>query len=220
MADTKSGIAEFVQGKGLIIGIVLILGIAVGFIFLNQEEEAPPAAAAPVATATLSPGETASAEPEPAETGTGPENGTEQPSDGLPAGDTEPGTDQDTETTEESPDGTPPEPMAGTHDQGVTMEEWRPTAEKFAAAWANPEGGKEAWLKRLKPVVTDQLYSSFEYTEPHNIYKDTLKRVVTMESLGYAYDFQGEYEKNGPLFLGRIVAQPDGSWLVDGVTSP
>lgn len=43
--------------------------------------------------------------------------------------------------------------------------DWEPVAQGFGEAWANTDGGRDAWLERLRPYVNDTTYQGFEYTD-------------------------------------------------------
>lgn len=52
------------------------------------------------------------------------------------------------------------------HEQAPEVKtDWRPVAEDFAKAYGNPEGGRDAWLARLKPLVNEETYQGFESTD-------------------------------------------------------
>lgn len=59
-----------------------------------------------------------------------------------------------------------PQLSPGNQPQAPTPEtDWRPVAEGFAKAWASTEGGRDAWLERLRPYVNDSTYQGFEFTD-------------------------------------------------------
>lgn len=105
---------------------------------------------------------------------------------------------------------------------GTVMSDPQPVADEFAKQWANPEGGKEAWLARLRPLITDDAYAGFSYTGEENILPLKLIKVTIVKDPGHLasgfYRFIGTYEGCGDVILSTITPQPEGSWLVDTTT--
>ncbi len=70
-----------------------------------------------------------------------------------------------TETASAAATSDVPQLSPGNNPQAPTANgDWEPTARAFAEAWANPEGGRDAWLARLRPLVDDTTYQGFERT--------------------------------------------------------
>lgn len=110
--------------------------------------------------------------------------------------------------------------VIGNQPQTPDIQPWEGFAEAFSVAWADTSGGKDAWLERLDPYITDELRNSYGYTDIRALYDDTLVRITADEEDKAAYKvFTAEYEESGKLFQGLIMLQPDGSWKVD-TTAP
>lgn len=100
------------------------------------------------------------------------------------------------------------------------LQDWEENAEKFAVEWADTAGGKESWLKRIEPLVTEDLYESFTYTDIRALYDDKFDKIRIDEQQASYIIYTAFYEENGPLFQGLIQVQADGSWLVKNVGLP
>lgn len=117
----------------------------------------------------------------------------------------------------EGPNGT----VIGNNDQTAPIQDWGVVAEDFAIAWADTSGGKDAWLERLDPLITDELHDSFTYTDIRALYDDTFVSITADQEDQMAYKtFTARYETNGDLFQGLITLQSDGSWKVDTIAPP
>lgn len=113
-----------------------------------------------------------------------------------------------------------PEIVAGGAQQAVTAQAWRPVAEAFAAAWANPDGGKDAWASRLQGYATPALTATFAYTDIRNVPADELVSVSTIDEASGTVSFSAVYAEGGTRFQGLAIIRSDGSWLVDKVAAP
>ena len=103
--------------------------------------------------------------------------------------------------------------------QDVTLGDWRPTARGFAEAWANPDGGKDAWLGRMKPMLTDEMYNRFKNTNENQIEDLNYEGLSVYseneneEIIDISYEGQRDYM--------RIALTPAGEdWKVAYVTQP
>lgn len=205
---------QFLKDNAVVIGLVVIVTASVAFFAFTQnapvaKSEAGAVTPAPVATAEL-------------ETGTGGTATSPSAGPADPTGSTAPstGTGGSQGGTQASPTSTPSEPVVlGKEPQGVKEKEWRPYAKDFAAAWVNTADGKEAWLSRLKPLVSASLYAGYVQTDIRVI------PAVAVDTVSMAEESPGfktfvAYSAAGPLLQGRIAVQADGSWVVDQVSPP
>lgn len=98
---------------------------------------------------------------------------------------------------------------------------WDYASEKFAAAWANPSVGKEAWLKAMEPYATDELLAGFEYTDIRAVAQTEEVSVSLSEEIGDHRTFIAYDDINGgPLFEGLATRGDDGTWKVSKVGAP
>lgn len=148
----KNRVKEFIS-KNPILTAVIVLGIivTVGYnIFANNrgENAAPAPQATKVIAGSTSTDTATAAETEP----------TAAPTTALP-----------TDIPQLSPGNSP---------QAPTVEaDWRPVAEEFAKAYTNKDGGRDAWLERLRPLVDDVTYSAFEnYEFDRDVYSATYQK--------------------------------------------
>ncbi|MCC3292824.1 hypothetical protein [Arthrobacter sp. zg-Y1110] len=209
MAESpQSPVLTFIKEKALIIAVVILIAAAAVYIGVTRTGDSDETAtvqptAAPTAVLGGGPeGPTASP------TGSGSPEATEGAQDGTGGPDVS--TPQPSETPEL-------EIHVGNNQQAIEETDWRVNADAFSEAWANPEGGKEAWLKRLRPYVTDELYKSFGYTDIRNIPSDTLRSNSPMEEGGGTLSFQAIYADGGNRFNGLMQIQPDGTWLMSTI---
>ncbi|MET4144038.1 hypothetical protein [Arthrobacter sp. UYCo732] len=202
---------QFLKDNAVVIGLVVVVAASVAFFAFTQNA---PAAKSPVGAVTPAPVATAQLE---TGTATSPSAG---PSDqaGSPA--PSDGTAGSQGGGQPSPTPSASEPVVlGKEPQGVKAKEWRPYAKDFASAWVNTADGKEAWLSRLKPLVSDRLYAGYVTTDIRVIPAVTVDSVsMAEESLGFKTFVA--YSTAGPLLQGRVAVQADGSWLVDQVSPP
>lgn len=200
---------QFLKDNAVVIGLVLIVAVSV-IVFAVLQGESKPEPKAGV-TPTVS----SSAELE-----------TTAPS-GAASSSAGPGPSAPAHASSE-PSSAAQEPAApsaaaprviGTGPQAVAEKEWKPYARDFAASWANTAGGKDAWLARLKPLVSAGLYEGFTKTDIRSVPNVALDGVSLAEDKLGVKTFTA-YSANGALLEGRVRLQPDGSWLVDQVGPP
>lgn len=98
--------------------------------------------------------------------------------------------------------------------QAPEAQDWRPVARDFATAWADSEGGKDAWLARLKPLTTDEVYKGFENTDEKAIQNLTYSGLAVRLTQGSVKYVNISYEETGDLMQIGLVTQNDGSWKV------
>ncbi|MGK3708805.1 hypothetical protein [Arthrobacter sp. IK3] len=211
MAERRQNpVLAFLTGRGALIIITILIAAAVVYTVATgstEPEDAPAPAPSAAPTAVLEGG---------ADDSVAPSAGSGSPS---PSATAQEGT--------EAPSGsgaTPsPEPTLeihiGNNQQAVEAADWKETADAFSAAWANPEGGKDAWLKRLRPYVTDSLYKSFGYTDISRVPSDTFRSTSPLEEGGGNMSFQAYFEEGGNRFNGLLQIQHDGTWLVKTIGS-
>lgn len=194
----------FIKDKAAVLVIAVLIVIGAVYIGITRtggdEEAAPQPTAAP--TAVLGGGPDS---PEPSPTGSGSPGDSAGPDTGT----------QPSETAVPAPEtGSEVQIRVGDAQQAVEAADWSGTADAFSAAWANPEGGKDAWLARLKPYLTPSLYASFGYTDIRNIPTDTFVSTSPGEEGGGTMVFHALYKDGGNLFDGLLEIQNDGTWLV------
>ncbi|GAA4033913.1 hypothetical protein GCM10023063_17220 [Arthrobacter methylotrophus] len=204
---------QYLKDNIVVIGLIVVVAASLAFFAFTQAKtaEAKPAAAVnptPIATAALdnpsSPGATgtpgASAGPSAAAysqaVSTGPQNAI-QP---VPTA---------TSTTN----------VASANSKSVTAKDWKVYAEAFTKAWMNTAGGKDAWLGRLKPMVSPDLYAGFTATDISTVPTTAFQNVSLAEESRASKTFRA-YSTNGPVLEGRVSIQVDGSWIVDQVGPP
>ena len=209
---TKAGIGAISAG-------VIVVAAAAFFAFTggSDKDEAPD----PVATASMAPIGTPSPSTSGAPSASADPTGIPEGIEGT-AGDG----DSDASGPEPSPAAQQPSeenPAAvpgangpirvGDHAQGPSIGDWEPTAEAYGAAWADPSGGHAAWLERLKPHITPEMYMSFTYTDIANITARDLKYVIIADEGVRTKDFKIHYE-DGYALLAQAEIQNDGTWRV------
>jgi len=110
---------------------------------------------------------------------------------------------------------------AGGQKQAPTLGDWKPVAEKFATAWANPEGGKDAWLKRLRPLTNDKAYSGLENTSAERLPKLTFASLDTQVENESTVVVDAVYTGSSkPVLRIGLAPENNGQWQVVYVTEP
>ena len=107
----------------------------------------------------------------------------------------------------------------GSSAQAPTLASWRNYAWMFAAAWANPAGGKDAWLARMAPFATADLMKQFGYTNIANVRPDTVTGVFLEQDGGSTVKFSVTFANQGTSMMGIMVVQPNLTWKVSQVGS-
>lgn len=123
-------------------------------------------------------------------------------------------------TAEPSPSATTSvEPARGSfQEQAPTTADPSPTLREFAQAWVNTAEGKEAWLAGLRPLVTDEIYSGFEYTSETNLPAfEYVSSEITSNETSRAMGTV-TYKDQGTMLEVGLIAQNDGSWRVGFVS--
>lgn len=78
-----------------------------------------------------------------------------------------------------------PQLSSGNQAQAPTpTADWEPVAQGFGEAWANTEGGRDAWLQRIRPYVNDAMYQGFEYTDFERYVTDRQMERVELDGTG------------------------------------
>lgn len=194
---------QFLQKNLLLIGVIALVVVALAVVILKPGTS-PAAAPAPSITATAG-----AATPAPTKAPSASTSPTAEPATTKSPTASTPAT---TQTAAPTPAATEA-PLIGNNPQSVEVENWRPYAEKFAQAFANTTGGKEAWLARLRPLVTDSLYSGFKATDMSRVTSRTFKTVNTMDEENAYSTFVAVYA-DGSAIEGLIQVQNDGTWRV------
>lgn len=200
---------QYLKDHALLVGSILAVVIAVAVWAFTQA--APKTEAAAVArptvsaTATLGGDETASASATP----------TAAPEDSAAAL----AAAAAQAAAQASPEAAGPV-VLGAAPQAPSEKPWRPYADAFGTAWVNLDGGKDAWLARLKPLVSEGLYDGFTSTDINAIPIDTYESVTIIEESPMSKTLRGYLVNNGHFYNARLTIQHDGTWLVDQLTSP
>lgn len=116
---------------------------------------------------------------------------------------------------------TTPSPLVTTHtpksiSPAASLDEgsWDDTARDFAVAWGNPAGGKEAWLERLKPLMSEDEFKKMQETNEQDIQNLTYSSMVTArqdyENLQFIVDVHYKEKEDAVLRVGIALAE-DGS---------
>lgn len=101
--------------------------------------------------------------------------------------------------------------------QAPEQGDWEPAADGFAAAYANPSVGREAWLAALKPFVTGSSYRGFENTDINRVQQDEVEYVLLDDELERIVRFHIYFKGGSQPLMGTAEIQNDGSWLVSSV---
>ncbi|MBG0738673.1 hypothetical protein IV500_04460 [Paeniglutamicibacter antarcticus] len=205
---------QYLKDNVVVISLVVIVAVSIVIFAFTQNAPAakPAASVAPTAvpTAALDTGA-------PVTGATSTSEATEDHS-GSTASSTAPGGSQG--GAQPSPSPTAVEHVVvGTGPQGVSAKDWRPYAEEFSKAWVNTADGKDAWLTRLKPMVSADLYAGFTRTDLNSVPAATYRSITLAEESLASKTFRA-YSMNGQMFEGRVSVQPDGTWIVDQVGPP
>lgn len=201
---------QYLKDNAVVIGLVVIVAASVAFFAFTQSAPAEKQAAevkptAP-ATAVLEPNAGATS-PSEATEGQAGSNGSSTAATGPENG------------TQPTPTPTPTKVVLGSEPQAVAAKDWRTYAQEFSKAWVNTADGKDAWLGRLKPMVSADLYAGFTRTDIGTIPTAKYQSVSLAEESLASKTFRA-YSTNGPMFEGRVSVQADGSWIVDQVGPP
>ncbi len=92
----------------------------------------------------------------------------------------------------------------------------------FAKAWLNTDGGKDAWLGRLKPLISAELLDEFRTTDVIKIPQVQLGLAATRDGSNRLNAVFGIYEAgdNKTIAIGEETFQPDGKWQIIKLGSP
>jgi hypothetical protein len=214
-ADSKqlNPALQYLKDNAVVIGLIVIVAASIAFFVFTQSASAakPVAAVTPAAvpTAALDGNTPATAATSASAPPAGPSGSTA--SSTAAAGAQGP--------AQPSPSPTPTKVVLGKEPQAVSAKDWRPYAQDFSKAWANTADGKDAWLSRLKPLVSADLYAGFTRTDVSTLPAATYESVSLAEESKASKTFRA-YSTKGQMFEGRVSIQADGSWLVDQVGPP
>lgn len=219
---------QYLKDHAVVIGLVLALAASVGFYAFNQmSANAEPVAATAVPTVNSTAGisnvapTAAAGTPSAAAT---PTLGSTAPAGGQNAGTAAQG-GSGPAIGAQAPAPTAsayPEPTVtiGNGPQAPTLQDWKITARGFGAAFANPSGGKDAWLAGIKPYVTPALYAKYLPTDIRSIPTEKLLDVYQDKRSGGVVVYHPSYASGSNQFQALMKIQPDGTWLVDQVDAP
>lgn len=203
---------QYLKDNIVVIGLVVIVAASLAFFALTQAKpETKPAAEvkpAPVATAALdstaAPGATS-----PAEGSAGSAGATDAPAGAAVA----------QNATQPTATASATKHVASANSKSVTAKDWKTYAQEFSKAWANTSDGKDAWLGRLKPMVSADLYAGFTRTDISTVPAAPYQSVSLAEESKASKTFRA-YSTNGQMLEGRVSVQADGGWIVDQVGPP
>lgn len=203
---------QFLQDNLALIGIVAVVIIAVAIVLFQQGPSEKKSAPVPSITATAGAATSApSSSATPTATATasatqGPSGSTSSPSPAATAAPS-PSATAAAAASEASR-------IVGDQPMAPEVQNWRPYAEKFSQAYGNTTGGKEAWLARLRPYVTDKLYEGFKTTDISRVTPGSFQTVNTLTEENAYSTFVARYSDRGPIEV-LIQVQNDGSWKVN-----
>lgn len=206
---------QYLKDNAVVIGLIVIVAASVAFFAFTQAKPAVDPAAevkpAPIATAALGQASV------PGATGASGASGAPTATAGTTSA--TPGAAGAQNAAQPTPTATPSQAILGKSPQAVTAKDWRLYAQDFSKAWANTAGGKDAWLSRLKPMVSADLYAGFTRTDINTLPTDPYQSVSLAEESKASKTFRA-YSTHGQMFEGRVSVQADGSWVVDQVGPP
>lgn len=217
---------QYLKDHVVLIALITALAVSVGFYAFNQmTAKAEPAAATAAPTVNSTAGisnvaPTAGAgTPSPAIT---PTPGSTAPSGGQYAGTAAQGGSGSTPKAQAPAPSAYPTPTVtvGNGPQAPTLQDWKITARGFSAAFADPSGGKDAWLARIKPYVTPGLYAKYTPADIRSIPTERLLDVYQDKRSGGVVVYHPSYASGSNQFEALMKIQPDGTWLVDQVDAP
>lgn len=203
---TENGLQRalrFLQDNFILIGIAAVVVIAIFMVVVKPGSSSQAAAPTPSVTATAGAAKPAS-----------------KPTSSATATATPTATATNTASAEpsaasDSPSATETEvPLVGAGPQNVEVQNWRRFAEKFGQAYGNTAGGKDAWLARMRPYITDSLYEGFSVTDISRVEKLTFSGVNKMVEENAYSTFTVNYKEKPEFIDGLIQVQNDGSWKV------
>lgn len=103
--------------------------------------------------------------------------------------------------------------------QAPGLDDWEPTAEDFAREWANPEGGKDAWLERLEPLTTEEAFGGLEDTSEDAIMDLEFSEVTLNQQDGDRVVADASYGDEGAVLRMGLLPEEQGTgWKVAYVT--
>lgn len=103
--------------------------------------------------------------------------------------------------------------------QAPTPSDWRPTANSFATAWANPKVGQEAWLSAIKPTVTPDLYAKFSNTDVERMSQLEVSGINAEQEDYAGVNARVSFKGTNFTILIHLTPQANMGWLVSVVTS-
>ena len=201
--STRHPALKFLQENFILIGIIAVVVISMIVIFAKQGIAEQSAAAVPAVTATAGAQSTKAPTVKPSAPATASAAAT--PTSGA------------TPKPTASPKPTEA-PVIGTTNQSVAVQNWRTYAEKFATAYGNPAGGKAAWLARLRPLITDDLYAGLKQTDISRVATLTFSSVNTLTEENAYAKFTANYTEKPEFVDALIQVQNDGTWRVHKVS--
>lgn len=118
-----------------------------------------------------------------------------------------------------SPTETIPAMPVGTDPQAPPPTDWKPVANSFATAWANPKVGQEAWLSALKPTVTADLYDKFSNTDVERMSQLEVSGINPEQEDYTGVNARVSFKNTEFTIMIHLTPQADMTWLVSVVTS-
>lgn len=200
---------------------VLLLGTALWWNFLGPGA-APkePLGTPPVVTTTLkptsSPDATVAPTPSPA-TSTGPKAtaGPTQSPDTKPS--KEPKKPKE-KTYAHNEDGSPYVISAEEDNlQAPEVAEWKPVAEGFAKAWANPSVGEKKWRAAIKPYMTTDGFDAMSAAAIENVPQWKFESATQTASYDQSNTVNLAYKEDPKGAKLKMIILSNGDWLIDEV---
>lgn len=122
-------------------------------------------------------------------------------------------------TPNDSATSPPPVLSGGNKPQAPVPTDWRPLANSFAKAWANPKVGQEAWLRALKPTVTSDLYDKFTSTDVERMSQLEVSEINAEQEDYTGVNARVFFKNTDFTIMIHLTPQADLTWLVSVVTS-
>jgi hypothetical protein len=200
-----------------ILGLLLV-GTALWWNFLGPGSEPKTAdAKPPIVQTTLPPDSSASATDQPTAnpSATTSPTASQEPSQSPSAS---PSTEAKEKTYAHNEDGTPWVISAEEDNlQAPEIGDWKPVAEGFAKAWANPSVGGKKWRAAIKPYLTSDAYDAMSSADIENVPQWKFSHATQTASYDQSNTVNLAYEENSKGAKLKMIILSNGDWLIDEV---